>query len=300
MIPIPKLPNPNPGTSLSLELIALVIGIASTVIGTLVYDYIKSRTSIRVKRIKKSSDKDVEGFIYLYNKLIDESVRIDSAEIIRWVDEDRVLRKLETHNYLHYLLVGKLKGEVVSFLKTMYSRDSRYMFIAYYGIETENETARKLAAPAMMKSLAKLIRSEMKECKGVICEVEAPAPGLDYSENQKRKARIKLFKETARRLNYRLFEIVIEYLQPQMEVDEDSDFQEEKMILLYAPVTDPTPFNKRIAKEKVMEVLTFIYLQIYRPTFRHDPDKDFAYQSYLNSLLRQYESELPKSISVKD
>jgi len=147
-------PNPNPNPITGSELIALIVGIASTVVGTLIYDYIKQKTSVRVKVIKKSSDKNVEGFVDLYNRLINEDIRIDPAEIISWIDEDRALRKVKTHNYLHYLMIGKLSGEVVSFLKVMYCTDSKYLFIAYYGIDTENEKARKLAAPAMMKGCA--------------------------------------------------------------------------------------------------------------------------------------------------
>jgi|GEM_PF-2613508 len=296
----PELISPDSNPSKNSELIALIVGVASTVFGTLIYDYIKQNTSVRVKVIKKSSDKDIEGFVDLYNKLINEDIRIDPAEIISWIDEDRALRKVKTHNYLHYLLVGKLSGEVVSFLKVMYCTDSKYLFIAYYGIDTENEKARRLAAPAMIKGLSKLIMAEMKDCKGIVLEVQAPSPKIDFQENNERKARIRLFKETAKRLNYRMYEVGIDYLQPQMDINSEDEFEEEKMILLYAPVNDTVPYNKKISKDKVLEILNFIYLQIYRPTFRHDPEKDFAYQVYLNSLLRDYEANLPQSISLKD
>jgi len=285
---------------LSPELIIAVIGgIISTVIGTLFVDWIKSRTTVKVKLLTKSTDKDVEGFVELYDKLIDENQRIDPAEIISWIDEDRVLRKLETHNYLHYLFVGKLSGSVVSFLKTMYCKDTQYMFIAYYGIDTSVERARRLAAPAMMKSLANLIKKDLKDCKAVIAEVEPPNMKIDERENTERRARIRLFKETANRLSYPMYEIGIKYLQPQMEIADDEKYLEEESILLYAPVSDPKPYNKKIPKEKVLDILRFIYLQIYRPTFRHDPENDFSYQRYLNTLLQHYETTLPDTVSLK-
>jgi len=148
--------------------------------------------------------------------------------------------------------------------------------------------------------LAKLIMAEMKDCKGIVLEVQAPSPKIDFQENSERKARIRLFKETAKRLNYRMYEVGIDYLQPQMEIGSEDEFEEEKMVLLYAPVKDTVPYNKKISKDKVLEILTFIYLQIYRPTFRHEPEKDYEYQVYLNSLLRDYDSNLPKLISLKD
>lgn len=284
---------------MTTNIIALIVGIASTVIGAFLYDFFRSKTRVKVKLVKKSNDRDLEEFVDVYNKLIGENIRIDPTEIIRWVDEDRALRKLKTHSYLHYLFLGKLGGNVVSFLKTMYHKDTHYMFIAYYGIDTSVDRARRLAAPAMMESLAKLIKTELKNCKAVICEVEPLDPNQSETENTQRKARIRLFKETARRMNFAMYEIGVDYWQPQMEIPEDGSFSGERSLLLYAPLDDSIRHNKKISKEKMLDILRFIYLQIYRPTFRHDPEKDISYQVYLNTILQYYEENLPTEIPLK-
>lgn len=282
------------------EIIAILVGIISTVLGTLIFEWIRSYTRISVKLIKKSSDKDTESFLELYEKLFDEDQRIDSAEIVTWIDEDRVLRNLETHNYLHYLLVGKIGSNVVCFLKAMYRKDTKYMYIAYYGIDTSIDRSRKLAAPAVMKRLISLINKDLKDCKAVIAEVRAPDTKLDYQENNKRKARVRLFKETAKRFKYPMYEIDIVHFQPKMDISDDDQFSDEKSILLYCPVNDTLPFNKKISKEKMFEILRFLLLQIYRPTYRHDPEKDFKYQRYLYALLKKYNDTLPEYIQLKD
>lgn len=281
-------------------MITIASGVVSAVISKLIYDYIKSKR-IRIKQIKSSKDPDLNGFVDLYNTLIDDDIRIDASEIIRWIDEDRALRKMKSHKYYHYLFVGKIDQEVVSFLKVMYCTDSKYLFVAYYGINTTIEQARLFAAPLMMKTLVRLVQTEIKDCKAVLCEVQKPQTQLEQAENDKRKARLRLFKETARILNFRLFEIDFEYLQPRMEIERDQRQQsEESMILLYAPIKDEIPFDRQLPKNKLLEILKFIYLQIYRPTYRHEPEKDFIYQSYLNSLLELYEHLLPDYIPLKD
>src|SRR5207245_2139169 len=108
----------------------------------------------------------------------------------------------------------------------------------YYGIDKSVERARTVAAPAMMKRLLKLVKKELKHCKAIICEVESANSKLDQRENNARKARLRLFKETAKRFNYQLYELGIDYLQPQMEVTENGTFTEESMLILYLPIND--------------------------------------------------------------
>ena len=276
------------------------LGIATAVIGALIYDYIKSRDKVTVKLITKSTDKDVESFVELYNQLFDESVRIDASEIICWIDEDCALRRIPSHTYYHYLLVCKLRGQVVGFIKLMYELKSKYAFIAYYGIDTSTGKARRVAAPALLKSMKQLIDKEMKECKAVLFELQAPDPSLDVKENRERRARIRLFKEEAKRQNFMVYELKFDYFQPLMEVsyeDEDS-VSEECLVLMYIPIKDPNPIPKKLSASKVLEILHFIYLQIYRPTFRHDPIQDGIYQTYLNGLLDLYKTELPDTIDL--
>ena len=285
---------------LTPEILAIIVGIISTVIGTLTYDFIKSKKNkIKVKLIKESSDSDVEGFIELYNKLIDDKIRVETTEIISWIDEDRVLRKINSHYYFHYLFVGKLKDKVVSFLKLMYSKNSCFMFIAYLGVDSTVDQARQNAGSLLIGKLTQLTKKELINCKAIICELEAPISGGDEKLNLERKARIRHFKEMAKRHNYKFYEIQFDYLQPQMEIPDNYIFSEEQLILLYAPVNDIQPLSQFISKDKLLDILQFLYLEIYRPTFRHDPIKDYAYQNYLNNLLMLYKVNLPNDIKLK-
>ena len=182
----------------------------------------------------------------------------------------------------------------------MYELKSKYLFIAYYGIDTSVEQARRLAAPALMKSMKELIDKEMMDCKAILFELEAPDPSLSAKENLERRARIRLFKEVAKRQNLAAYELKFDYFQPLMEVSrgDEKSVSEECLVLMYIPVRDPVPIQKNLSKSKVLEALHFIYLEIYRPTFRHDPIQDGTYQTYLNGLLGLYKTELPDTIDL--
>lgn len=276
-------------------LVSPLVALTVAVLALLIYDYIKSRTVVRVKILTKSTDRDIEAFVELYDKLIDGPYRIEPAEIIAWIDEDRYRRSLKSYSCLHYLLLGKLNGDAVCFLKAMYDRNNKYLFIAYYGIDTTVKQASKLAAPAIIKRFVGLL-NELNDCQAIIFEAESPHSALEGNENKIRKARLRLFKQTAGRLNVKLFRLDFDYLQPHMEVPRGEPSLEERMLLFYAPIDNLV--TDQLSKEQVLDILRFVYLQIYRPTFRHDPLKDFAYQSYLHSLLRSYETSLPDCIAL--
>lgn len=277
----------------------IFIGVVSTVLAAWIYDSWKSRRSVRVRRIKRSSDRDVQGFIDLYEDLIGDALRIESSEIVRWIDEDNALRAVQSNTYHHYLLVGKVGKTPVSFLKAMYCSECRYLFIAYYGVDASDRYARSLAAAAMMEKVVGLVKKEIRECKGVLYEAEAPIQRLKKEEKARRTARIRLFKDTAKRLGYMTFSVGIDYRQPQMVVAPQGKFAEEKMVLLYTPLgTSTAPENKQLNKKAVMDILSFVYLRIYGPTFRHEPEKNLAYQRYLGSLLERYEHDLPNAVPL--
>ena len=280
--------------------ITFVLSIIGALIARVIFERYESHRNVKVKQITSTNDTDVHGFVGLYSELIDESERIDSAEIVRWIDEERLLRKSGPSSYCHYLLVGKLGGRVVSFLKAMYCSQCTYLYIAYYGIDTTIERARSGAAPAMMNKVLNLIKKEIPNCKGLICEVQAPSTELDEKENTKRRSRVKFFRDMARRLGYNMYQVGIDYLRPQMEVTHDRQFAEVKMMLLYVPIKTSVPPDRQVPKQLVLEMLSFVYLRIYGPTFRHEPEKDLAYRAYLKSLLQLYEGVLPDSIPLRD
>ncbi|MEX2227562.1 MAG: hypothetical protein WEB52_14055 [Dehalococcoidia bacterium] len=285
----------SPFTAWGLLVLA---GLLGTLLAMLAYDRIRARKSVRVRRMKKSSDRDVEAMVELYERLFAEECRVDSAEVVSWLDEDRALRKTKTHTCLHFFFVGKVNDKVVCMLKAIYSTEWKFLFIAYYGIDTTENLARRRCAPDMLKALGRLVTKELRGCRAIVFEVQAPDQRLSEKQNAERKARIRLFRETARRLGINIFKVDVDYLQPQMVVAANGKYSEESMALMYAPLNATPIAQGNLSRAAIMEILRFVYLEIYRPIFRHDAAKDFAYQSYLNSLLNLYEADLPDSCAL--
>lgn len=279
--------------------LAVLLNVGGAVVGGLitywVYEWYKGRTY--VKRISKVDDKDIDGFLDLYDRLFDESVRLSPEEILRWIEQDRLGGRGKSRIRRDYLLVCKIGDKVVGFLKAIYSYRSRYMFVAYYGVDKRSPQARAIASTVLVRALLKLVQRDIKDCQGLVFEVEAPDPSLAKSENARRKARIRLFKEVARRWHYRVYGIGITYLQPEMPTDPGEVAEETRLELLYLPLGQNVRRGS-LTKAQVINILQFIYLEIYSPSFEGDPGRHEQYQLYLRSLLRRYESGLHRRVPL--
>lgn len=105
------------------------------------------RNALVVKEIKKKTDKDIAGFVSLYKKRIKESMRIDSEEILAFIN-----RKNKT-NVDHHLYVCKHDGKVVGFVKFMISKSRKGMFIAYIAVDHEDQQANKVGVQKLLKKM---------------------------------------------------------------------------------------------------------------------------------------------------
>lgn len=285
-----------------LNLLAIII--ISAFIGVLAYIIAdKYFNRIYVKLIRRSTDHDVNNFIDLYESRIHENIRISPEEIVVWIEEEKLAHKQknsEYSEYFHYLYVCKIGKKVAGFLKAMYHSKSKMMFIAYFGINKSMQDARRVASLMMLKKLNHLILNKRKDCRAIIFEIEDfqyVGEGVSQEEIEQRKARLRLFKELSRRAGYTTYQVDIDYLQPKMTFDENDT--EERMLLLYTPIERMESDKPTINKKIVIDILYFIFMQIYLPTFRHDKVKQQKYHSYLSSLLNKYMISLPEEIALK-
>lgn len=283
----------------------LLVNVLGTVIGTallatvsfLAIRFIRSRPI--VKLVRRSNDKDLDSFLDLYETIIDEDTRISSEEIVSWIDEDRVARRKAENKIFHYLWLCKVYGKVIGFAKVIYHSGSRLLFVAYFGIDNENAIGRRTAAKTIIAHLRWKLTTDrvLRSCQGIVAECEKPDSNMPTDEKRRKKARIRLFFETSKRMSTPMYVVDFDYIQPTMPVGGFDETAEEKLALLYIPVKSRDG-KKTISKNQLLSVVSFVYLNVYGPTYRHDKKKDKQYKRYLMALLGKYESSLPKQIRL--
>lgn len=277
----------------SIETISAIIGIGGSV-GSTAYVVIKRYIDRElVRRVKVSTDPDVDPFLDLCERVFSDNVRIPSEESVRWFDDQRRSLPNTPNRLEHYLYVSKAKGQLLGFIRCLFDPASRYMFVGYYGIDRSITAARSSAAKALIKSLLKLVTREIQGCKALIFEAEEPNTTSNAENNRERRARIKLFAETARRSRFPLYKIDIPYLQPKITFNPDDDAAEESMGLFYIPIARQPP-GRFLPHNEVDEILDVLYILIYGAEFRHQLDVHERYLDYLQDLLLRVKAGVPR------
>lgn len=273
---------------MDLTLIQTILSLlgGSGLVGAGTFFYNKFRKRIIVKLVKDKHDTDLDDFILLYDEIIEDNIRIAPEEIIKFIGCHKPTPETTVCDYL---FLCKKEGKVIGFLKTIYCVEKGILFIAYLGIDKQNEQARKQATFSLYYKLRKLIKSKLKNCKAIIFEVEA-------SKLAKSNAKQRLFKNAVERFSFPCFRFDIEYFQPEMPSDEGST-QKEKTALLLVPLKKELSAKKEIDKQTMLDYLDFIYNKIYARTY-DDRELNQVYKMYLDDLIKEYERTLPDKIKL--
>lgn len=291
---------------MSSNLVNLIINILGGVLAALLtsaityflYKFYKNR--IHIKRIINPKDKDLDQTIGLYEALIVEEYRssVSVIDIVRWLEEYQSARDDPNHALQEYWLVGKLGNQVVSFMYFQYYLDSKFMFISYYGVDKQAQMENNIISKAMLENLRKRISSkELKDCRGILFEIAAPDPKEEKKLNRHKRARKQLFMSYARQLGFTAYELDIDYIAPKNSLESDALLEEEFLSLMYIPLKQ-LPRQKAMLKTEALEILHFIYLQLYGDMFMSDEAKDEKYKAYVSSIMELYEATLPDEIEL--
>lgn len=277
---------------------SIIAGLITSGITAVIVFHIISRMNLRIKRILKSTDKDIDQLIDVYEYLLPANERSPGTDILRWLDEYQEKRRDPRHTLEEYWLVGKYKSRVVSILFFQYYLDSKYLFISYYGVDDRFEEKGETPSSVMLKKMRKSFGKELKRCKGIVYETDAPETVADTKKKMERKARSRLFKTYAKRLGYVAYDIGIDYIAPRLALEQSEYYEEEHLRLSYIPLKKTYPDNI-ITKDEVLEILHFVYLQVYGDQYNDDLERDKEYRDYLSILFEMYKDDLPDKISLK-
>ena len=236
-----------------------------------------------VKEITKLNDKDINAFIQLYNRRINEEIRICAEQIVGFIDPNPL------DEITHHLYVCKHSNEVVGFVKIIVSHKNNYLFIAYIAIDEHDSLAIKDGVHSM---ITKLIRKHLRgrnKVSNLFTEIERGSNNGYVTS---------LYKSIARRsrsFNFNAYVVDFDYIQPNMPDDSYQETNEKILSLIWIPCNES--FQNSLSKTDVIKICKNIYEDIYLPSCNCSNDCS-SYVNYLDSLYARYENNLPPIINV--
>ena len=241
------------------------------------------KSYLYVKEIKKPTDPDIEGFKDLYSVRIKDDMRIEAEEILKFIG-----RRDET-DVEHHLYICKRKGKVVGFIKFMISNTSKILFIAYIAVDKNDRVSNSCGMEKMLKKVAKKQFKKDKVLR-IVTEIEQGEKGNYNTPLSKIIARY------ARAYNHDAFYVDVPYFQPNMPGDDSKATKENCMSLIYVPYYKVE--NKVIPKTELINIIEFIYFEIYSPCCNELKCDCGGYNLYLTNIIDKYKSDFPDYIDL--
>jgi hypothetical protein len=276
----------------------VLLAIIGSVIAGLIMNYIREqwKVRLRIKRITNPKDKDLFKFYELYESVFREDVRISSEQFANWIEIDKQGNNPKTVSHYHF--VCKRGSSVIGFLKAIYSWEYHLLFIAYYAIDKKDIQARELASLTMIKHLEKFLKRKLPNCKGIIFEVEDIDSTKSDEVNNERKARIRL-KSAVKSKGHCAYEIDCNYIQPQIKIDDRDKSSDVPLVLMYISLYKDCSITLKLNKTEVVDIINFIYFNIYLPYFIHCGENPEESENKLLNLLNNYHQNLQIRVNLK-
>lgn len=244
--------------------------------------YITKRILI-IREIKKGTDKDINSFIELYNNRISQSLRIDVEAILRFVGRE------QKTDVTHHLLICKHSGKVVGFMKFMVSKPQKCIFIAYIAKDKTDSVANE---KAVTKMLLRVMRKYFKHkyADRIITEIEQGDKG-EYNTSL-----AKIISRYAKAFKFTAYFIDVPYIQPKMPGEESFVTSEDLMSLIYVPIKPLD--NNVLSKNSLIQLIEFIYFEIYGPSCNEVMCDCISYNKYLGEIIKTYKSDFDDYINL--
>lgn len=238
-------------------------------LGIVIYRFYRSH-HLKVKEIKKNLDPDIEGFKTFYNDKIEESIRINPEDILKFVGRQG------TSTIEHHLYICKIKDKIVGFIKFMVSKEHKLIFVAYIAIDKNDPVANKQCAIKMIKKMKKKY-FKPNIASHIVTEIEEGGP-RPYKTSLSQ-----VIHRYSKEFNCYDFYIDSLYIQPQMPGTDTAAVKDKFMSLIY--ISREALENKIMSKAKFLEIIEFIYFNIYGPSCNSVKDDCTKYNAYLRELL---------------
>jgi hypothetical protein len=253
----------------------------------------KRLSKIRVKRINHENDPDLEKALDFYcdADFIPANERDDRGEIVRWIREIRDETEQGIAALIDYFLIAKGKGNICGILYAHYYLKSKMLFISYLIASTKySERKDKIRgiSSELLRYIKKRFKKELKDCRGIVFELR-----LDKHFESKSA----LFSGFAQQLEIPIRRIMINYVQPKVSLWNGSGIEE--MAIYYGRIG--RIFDREyLPRGEVIEILDFLYDEIYGDQFSTIESKDRQYKDHLRELYNKTILQLPENVPIKE
>jgi hypothetical protein len=259
----------------------------------LAWAYTRWSHRLRVRRITDPNDRDLERAFELYRRRIPAyGVRDSTDDIIRWLREIREEHARGDFTLIQYLLVA-MKGRCVDgFFYADYYPRTGLLLVAYLAANDETVDGRERATRAIGRFLKRALRRSLRDCRGIVFELEQPTP--DTRDDW--LARFRTFQRLARPFGITIKRLAVPYVQPRLSIWDDA-YDELPQYLFYAR-TRPPPLGDTVPKQEVEKVLDTLYNVWYASSYEDEPERDTEYRAYLRRVFTRISSSLPAEVST--
>ncbi|QQR74389.1 MAG: hypothetical protein IPJ17_02000 [Holophagales bacterium] len=269
-----------------MEVINILIG-ALGLIAMLALWWIDRSRRIQVKRITTQKDPDLTKVLELYGRLFPPDLGNYTMADMEALLVDEFGKEQRRHvPETHFVLAGKLHGDVVSFLFCHYYPNRRKAIVSYMGSDKDAKEARGRAVDSLVRRLVRHLTDQSPPCTLLLFECDRPIPGLDPAEQREREARPFLFKRTAKDLGYRSFQLPVDFHQPKLNLETP----EYGAPLVLVTILMGTPMTAAIEDEEALTAATldFLLFDAYGDYYSPDDPRHEEYQAYLREQRARY------------
>jgi hypothetical protein len=260
----------------------------------------KLRAQIRIERITDADSDDLHDALALYRQRIPTLEQFEIPDIVRWIRED--LEQVENGILVprDFFLVAKLNDEVCGFILFHYYPEARFAFIAYLVAATGHSSpnySREGVSKKLLAQVRTFMEGPLKDCEGILLEVDRPLAAATEQEMLERLARIRLFCMLAQAQGFSLRAFDMDYLQPPLSL-ENPDLNV-PMLLMYV---NPGARNAAsyMKSSFVRKVLKFIYTDLYPQGYSDNETENRKYKACLRKFAAARLKTLPQRISMLD
>ena len=239
---------------------------------------------IVVRRITDPQSADLLSALDLYEQRIPEEQRFESADIIRWLREDREQQRHRKTGPRDYFVVAKFRKKVVGLILFHFYDVPSLVFFAYLVAAKGPGTPGRISESLVSFITKSVRRGPLSHCKAFILELEDPRRRTNKSDITNGLARIRLFCKLAETCGFTLRAADIPYLQPPLSHSAGSTLAQEKLLLMCAYATSKGD-RSSISKGELNALLEFIYLELYPEGYSADCEENDEYRQTCKAAL---------------
>ncbi len=271
-----------------------LLAVAGAVLAAYIWET-KLRDRVAVHRIRRSDDEHIEPLIELYQELFeDDDTNYSANEILEFLDESEWAAEGRHVHAENIILAALYRRNVVGFLFCHFYGARRKAIISYYGVDKRVSEAKHTAARNLLTHLKHVLLAADHSCDYLFFDLQDVDIATPKEEARRRKARVVVFKQSAKSLGLDAYLLQFPYIGPRVSLSHDAG--DHPFTLMCVPIRAKLP--SPAPRELVLEFLRFIHRDCYGDLYPATDDRYAEHHAQLRQRLEHYERTLPAAVSL--